>query len=98
MEIIKDSSGTLVFKGQMITPEIEAVYAKVEPLIDEILPDAVLDLSQVEEIDIAGLQLILALKKYFDSEGSLKIKAVSPPVRECISISGFEMIFSEVFI
>lgn len=96
MEIIKDTSGTLVFKGQMIASEIEALYAKVEPLVEEVLPDAVLDLSEVDEIDIAGLQLILALKKSFESEGSFRIKAISPPVRECISISGFEMILSEV--
>ena len=96
MEIIKDTSGTLVFKGQMIASEIEALYAKVEPLVEEILSDAVLDLSEVDEIDIAGLQLILALKKSVESEGSFQINAISPPVRECISISGFEMILLEV--
>ena len=96
MDIIKDSSGILVFTGQMIASEIEALYAKVEPLVEETAPDVVLDLSGVDEIDIAGIQLILALKKSFEAEGSFRIKAVSPPVKECISISGFEIILSEV--
>jgi len=96
MEIIKDPSGTFVFKGQMTVSEIETIYLKIESLIDELLPNAVLDLSEVDEIDISGLQFILALKKSIESEGSFQIKAFSPSVKECIVISGFEMILKEV--
>jgi anti-anti-sigma regulatory factor len=96
MEIIKDPSGTLVLKGQMITSQIEAIHSKIEPLIDEILPEAAFDLSEITEIDIAGLQLILALKKTIESEGSFQIRALSPPVKECIMLAGFDMLLKEV--
>jgi len=96
MEIIKDSSGALVFKGQMIVSQIEAIHAKIDPLIDELLPETVVDFSKIDEIDIAGLQLILALKKTVENEGSFRIRAISPPVKECIMLSGFDMILKEV--
>ena len=95
MEIIKDPSGTLVLKGQMITSQIEAIHSKIEPMIDEILPEASFDLSEITEIDISGLQLILALKKTIESEGSFQIRALSPVVKECIMLSGFNMLLKE---
>jgi len=95
MEIIKDHSGALVLKGQMNVAQIDAVHSKLEPLIDEILPEATFDLSEINEIDIAGLQLILSLKKTIERDGSFRIKALSPALKECIMLSGFDMILRE---
>jgi anti-anti-sigma factor len=95
MEIIKEPSGELVFKGQMTVSVVEAIHSKLEPLLEEVLPDVVLDLSGVNEIDVAGLQLIIAVKNSSECEGSFRIKAISPPVKECITLSGFEMVLKE---
>lgn len=95
MEIVKDPSGSLIFKGQMTVSEVETIHSKLEPLLEEALPDVVIDLSGVNEIDIAGLQLIIAVKKSSESEGSFLIKSISPPVKECITLSGFEITLKE---
>jgi anti-anti-sigma factor len=96
MEIKKDSSGALVFKGKMVASEIESIHSKVEPLLDETILDTVLDLSGVDDIDISGLQLISSIKKSAENEGTFRIRAISPQVKECIILSGFEMILKEV--
>jgi anti-anti-sigma factor len=96
MEIQKDSSGALVFKGSLVVSEIEFIHSKVEPLLDETLHETVLDLSGVEDIDISGLQLILAMKKTAVSDGAFRIKAASPKVKEIMLLAGFETILQEV--
>ncbi len=96
MEIKKDSSGALVIKGKMVASEIETIHSKIEPLLDETILDTVLDLSGVDDIDISGLQLIFAIKKSAESEGTFRIRTVSPQVKECILLSGFDMILKEV--
>ncbi|HHO75018.1 MAG TPA: anti-sigma factor antagonist [Deltaproteobacteria bacterium] len=96
MEITKDSSGTIVFKGQMTVSEAESIHSRLEPLLDELIREVTLDLSEVDEIDISGLQLIFAIKKSFESEGSFRIKGISASVKECILLSGFDMLLKEV--
>ncbi|MBN2297672.1 MAG: STAS domain-containing protein [Deltaproteobacteria bacterium] len=96
MEITKDSSGTIVFKGQMTVSEAESIHSKLEPLLDEMLRDITLDLSDVDEIDISGLQIIFAIKKSVESEGYFRIKAISASVKECIMLSGFDLLLKEV--
>lgn len=96
MDIQKDASGTLVFKGRLTASGIETAHAKIEPLLDEIIQDTVLDLSGVHEIDISGLQLIYAIKKSAESDGSFRIRALSPEVKQCIILAGFDMILQEV--
>jgi len=96
MEITKDSSGTIIFKGQMTVSEAESIHSRLESLLDELLRDITLDLSEVDDIDISGLQIIYAIKKSFENEGYFRIKALSAPVKECIVLSGFDMILKEV--
>lgn len=96
MEIHKDASGTLVLKGSLVVSEIESIHTKIEPLLDETIRETVLDLSGVDDIDISGLQLLYAMKKSAENEGSFRIKAISTPVRECILLSGFDIILKEV--
>ncbi len=96
MDIKKDAAGTLIFRGQFIVSEIETAHSKIEPLFDETIHETVLDLSGVTDIDISGLQLIYAMKKSAESEGTFRIKAVSPLVREYIMLAGFDVILKEV--
>jgi len=96
MEIKKDSSGTIVLKGHMTVSEAESIHSRLEPLLDDLMQDITLDLSEVDEIDISGLQIIYAIKKSFENEGAFRIKAVSAPVKECILLSGFDLLLKEV--
>jgi anti-anti-sigma factor len=96
MEIQKDASGALIFKGPLVVSEIESIHSKIEPLLDETIRETVLDLSGVDDIDISGLQLLYAIKKSAENEGSFRIKAISPHVKECIILSGFDIILKEV--
>jgi anti-anti-sigma factor len=96
MEIHKDSSGALVFTGQLVVSEVEFIHAKVEPLLDDTMHETVLDLSDVDDIDISGLQLIFAIKKTVVSDGAFRIRGVSQKVREIVILAGFEGILQEV--
>jgi anti-anti-sigma factor len=96
MEISRDVSGTLMFKGSLVVSEIESIHMKVEPLLDETIHETVLDLSGVDDIDISGLQLLYAIKKSAENEGTFRIKAISTRVKECILLSGFDIILKEV--
>lgn len=96
MEIHKDVSGTLVFKGSLVVSEIESIHARIEPLLDETIHETVLDLSEVDDIDISGLQILYAIKKSAENEGTFRIKAISSHVKECILLSGFDIILKEV--
>jgi anti-anti-sigma factor len=96
MEIHKDTSGALVFKGQLVVSEIEFIHSKVEPLLDDTIHETVLDLTGVDDIDISGLQLIFAIKKTAVSDGTFRIRGASPKVKELMILAGFEGILQEV--
>jgi anti-anti-sigma regulatory factor len=49
----------------------------------------------VEEIDIAGLQLLYSLKKTFESDGALHILAINQVIRDIIDLSGFNVPLKE---
>ncbi len=95
MEINKNSQGIVEFKGNLVVSGIEDTFSAIESLMENLSQDMVIDLSQVEEIDIAGLQLLYALKKTLEAEGSLHIKAVSASVMERIVLAGFDLPLTE---
>jgi anti-anti-sigma factor len=96
MEIQKDSSGALVFKGQLVVSEIELAHSKVEPLLEDVIHETVLDLSGVDDIDISGIQLIFSIRKSSMSDGTFRIRGASPKVKDLIMLAGFEGILQEV--
>ncbi|HNY64528.1 MAG TPA: STAS domain-containing protein [Deltaproteobacteria bacterium] len=96
MEIHKDASGALVLEGQLVVSEIELTHSKIEPLLDDTGHETVLDLTNVDDIDISGLQLIFAIRKSAMSDGSFRIRGASPKVKEVIVLSGFETLLQEV--
>ena len=61
MEIIK-AKGSIVLRGKLIVSEIDMVHSQIEALLDKISQDVILNLSEVEEIDTSGIQLLYALK------------------------------------
>ena len=95
MEINRNNQGVVEFKGSLVVSGIEDTFSAIESLMENLSQDMVIDLSEVEEIDIAGLQLLYALKKTLEAEGSLHIRAVSAPVMERLVLSGFDLALKE---
>lgn len=96
MQISRDSSGAVVVSGQIVVSQMDAAYHSLETILDEPNSEVILDLTGVEEIDAAGLQLLFALKKSIEEEHSFHIRDLSPAVKEAFSLSGFDIIFREV--
>jgi anti-anti-sigma factor len=95
MEISTDSKGSIVFKGNLVVSNIESVHSTLELLLEDSSRDITVDLTQVEEIDIAGLQLLYSLKKTFEGDGSMHIRAMNQPLRELFDLSGFSLVLKE---
>ena len=95
MEISTDSQGTIVFKGNIVVTNIESIHSEIESLLEESSRHITIDLSQVDEIDIAGLQLLYSLKKTFECDGALHILAINQSIRDIIDLSGFNVPLKE---
>ena len=80
---IESRSGTVAVSGDM------TVYAAADlktALLAELADgNTALDLAQVQEIDTAGLQLLLMLNR--ELSGALKIVACSPGVRATLELA-----------
>jgi len=95
MEINKNNQGIIEFKGSLVVSGIEDTFSAIESLMENLSQNMVIDLSKVEDIDIAGLQLLYALKRTLEAEGSLHIKAVSAQVMERMVLAGFDLPLKE---
>jgi anti-anti-sigma factor len=95
VEISKNNQGVIEIKGNLVVSVIEDAFSAIEALMENLSQDMVIDLSQVEDIDISGLQLLYSLKKILDGDGSLHIKSISAPVMERMMLSGFDLALKE---
>lgn len=95
IEVRLDENGFISFKGCLVASCIEQAHSALEGILDESPQTIVLDLADVEEIDISGLQLLVSIRKAFSGEGSVRLSAVSPAVKEALEISGFEPALKE---
>jgi anti-anti-sigma factor len=95
MEICTDSQGIIVCKGNLVVTNIESIHSEIESLLEESSRNISIDLSQVEEIDIAGLQLLYSLKKTLEDDGALNIHAINQSIRDIIDLSGFNVPLKE---
>ncbi|MGD0821376.1 MAG: STAS domain-containing protein [Desulfomonilia bacterium] len=95
MEISTDSQGVIVFKGNLVVSNIEVVHSALESVLEESSRNIVIDISQVEEIDIAGLQLLFSLKKTFEADGSMHIRSLNQSIRDILDLSGFGVALKE---
>lgn len=96
MEISRDK-GVVFLKGKLLVSEMDTIYAQLENTLDEMTPDMILNLAEVDEIDASGLQLLYALKKSIEEKdrGTLQIKSPSNAVKEALSLSGFDTVLKE---
>ncbi|HEY2399871.1 MAG TPA: STAS domain-containing protein [Steroidobacteraceae bacterium] len=83
---IESRSGTVTVSGDMTV--YVAAELKTALLAEFAAGQTALDLSQVQEIDTAGLQLLLMLNR--ELQGTLKIRACSPGVRATLELTHLE--------
>lgn len=98
MEIIERRTGNTVqlsLTGDLDIYGVAEVYARVSKGLDE-ADGVVLDLSAVDNIDGAGLQLLMAGKREAERGGkSLQLSQHSPCVIEAIELCQLERFFGD---
>jgi anti-sigma B factor antagonist len=84
---VESRSGTISVSGDMTVyaaPELKAAL-----LAEVAAGNTVLDLSQVQEFDTSGLQLVLLLNR--ELQGALAIVACSPGVRATLELMNVQL-------
>ncbi len=96
MKISKLKDGTIKLKGDLIVSEIETIYHDIEQILDDTDAGLMLDLSDIGDIDTAGLQLLVAIKRSVEEHAPFHITNITDDIRRTMRLSGFDMVFKEV--
>ena len=87
-EIQPDGTGLLRLSGELTIYHAAELKAALLPLADEARA-LVLDLSGVSDIDSAGLQLLLALRRSLAAQGAtVQLAGVSGAVADALALYG----------
>ena len=93
METLLEGTG-LTVKGNGLIHELEPLVKSLSELVESDRNNIQLDLSQVESIDTAFIQLLASCRKSALSRGkTFKIVLMSKPVSEALQITGLQKIF-----
>ncbi len=93
MEIILEGTGITV-KGNCLIQEIELLAKSLGELVESDRNSIQLDLSNVESIDTAGIQLLASCRNSSLARGkTFSIVSMSDSVREALQITGLHKIF-----
>ena len=93
METLLEGTG-LTVKGNCLIQELEPLVKSMGELVESDRNAIQLDLSQVESIDTAGIQLLVSCRNSALASGkSFIIVSVSETVKEALKISGLQQIF-----
>ena len=85
---IESRAGTISVAGDMTV--YTSAELKTALLAEAAAGNTCLDLSQVQEFDTAGLQLVLLLQR--ELRGTLKIVACSPGVRATLDLMNVKLL------
>lgn len=96
MEISIDNQGVITLKGNLVVSDIENIHSTLESLLEDSSQIITLDMSGVDEMDIAGMQLLYSIKKTYETEGALRIRAINPALVDILDISGFDAVLKEI--
>jgi anti-sigma B factor antagonist len=78
-------------------PEVKTFLNELQPLLEEERPSIVLDCSQIEHMDSAGVEMLLyCLEQAMKRDGDLKLAAVSPASAVILELMRVDRLF-EVF-
>ena len=93
METLLEGTG-LTVKGNCLIQELEPLVKSLGELVESDRNSIQLDLSNVESIDTAGIQLLVSCRNSALSRGkTFSIALMSDPVREAMQITGLQQIF-----
>ena len=93
METLLEGTG-LTVKGNCLIQELEPLVKSLNELVESDRYSIQLDLSNVESIDTAGIQLLASCRNSALARGkSFSIALMSDPVREALQITGLQQIF-----
>ena len=84
----------MTVKGNCLIQELEPLVKSLGELVESDRNSIQLDLSNVESIDTAGIQLLASCRNSALARGkSFSIALMSEPVREALQITGLQQIF-----
>ena len=93
MEILLEGTG-LTVKGNCLIKELEPLVKSLGELIESDRNSIQLDLSNVESIDTAGIQLLASCRNTALARGkTFSIISMSDSVRDALQITGLHKIF-----
>ena len=93
METLLEGTG-LTVKGNCLIQELEPLVKSLGELVESDRNSIQIDLSNVESIDTAGIQLLASCRNSALARGkSFSIALMSYPVREALQITGLQQIF-----
>ena len=93
MEILLEGTG-LTVKGNCLIKELEPLVKSLGELIESDRNSIQLDLSNVESIDTAGIQLLASCRNTALARGkTFSIISMSDSVRDALQITGLQKIF-----
>ena len=93
METLLEGTG-LTVKGNCLIQELEPLVKSLGELVESDRNSIQIDLSNVESIDTAGIQLLASCRNSALARGkSFSIAFMSDPVREALQITGLQQIF-----
>ena len=95
MEIILEGTGITV-KGNCLIQELELLVKSLGELVESDRNSIQLDLSNVDSIDTAGIQLLASCRNTALSRGkTFSIVSMSDSVRDALDITGLQNIFEK---
>ncbi len=93
MEILLEGTGITV-KGTCIIQELELLVKSLGEMVESDRNSIQLDLSNVESIDTAGIQLLASCRNTALARGkTFSIISMSDSVRDALQITGLQKIF-----
>jgi len=95
VEIVLESTGIKV-KGNCVIQELQPFQKTMLDSIESERSSVQIDLSEVEAIDTAGVQLLSVCRINALEKGkTFQITSVSEPVRETLKLTGLELMLED---
>lgn len=87
-EVKVDNKSTVHITGELLIQDVEEFHQKVEELLNKDAPST-FDLSGLESIDVANLQVLLSYKRSIPGESEFSICKASKNVKKTLKLIGF---------
>ncbi|MGE0126851.1 MAG: STAS domain-containing protein [Blastocatellales bacterium] len=96
MEVIQEKRTDMVFlylKGRLDGDNAQSLENNLTKLIDDGAKELIIDCSQIEYIDNAGLRALLnTAKRAVSADGRIALHSPSQPAKEIFDKTGFSMV------